>query len=109
MRAQTCRGLSVTEFCALKNLGIQQYYYWRRMLKETGASELVNNQLNVTVSEQQTPCLFTEVKIADDAKRSTVTVSGMVRIEIRGVTITADEAYPVHQIVELLKGAVATC
>lgn len=93
MRERAQSGLNTKEYC--KSIGLREnvYYYWQRKLREVAC-------------EQMSVQGFTEVKLglpATQSALSEVNLSGQLQMEIRGVRITADSAYPTEKLVALLR------
>ena len=93
VRERTESGLSIKVYC--ENAGFHEnvYYYWQRKLREAACEQL------------NTPG-FTEVRLLESSSQSALaeaTTPGQIQMEISGVHITADSAYPVEKLTALLR------
>ncbi|SHK78843.1 IS66 family insertion sequence element accessory protein TnpA [Desulforamulus aeronauticus] len=105
VRRKTESGLSIKAFCASEGFRENTYYYWQRKLREMACEQLVEIQTGDAKPHSLIPPGFAELKITkahenlpiqDDAKQ------GEIRIELGGMRIAADSAYPVEKITALL-------
>ncbi|AQS59704.1 IS66 family insertion sequence element accessory protein TnpA [Desulforamulus ferrireducens] len=105
VRRKNESGLTIKAFCASEGFRENTYYYWQRKLREAACEQLTE----IRTEHAKLPCLvpsgFAELKITEapeklpiqnDAKQSEI------RIELGGVRIAADSAYPVEKIAALL-------
>ena len=92
-------GLKVAEFCEMKGLKRDQYYYWLRILRET-AYECVD-KLQDRPEELALPA-FTEVKLSGTSKLLYES-DGKVYVECNSCKISADAGYPVESLATLLR------
>ena len=97
-------GLSIKAFCASEGFHENAYYYWQRKLREAACEQLTEIR-----TEHAKPCLippgFTELKITEAHERLPVqkdAKQGEIRIELAGMRIAADSAYPAEKIASLL-------
>jgi len=111
IRERSESGLSIKAFC--ENAGIHEntYFYWQKKLRETACKQfaMVNAKPapNSLVSTG-----FTEVKLcapsSSESNPETV-LSGHLSIELSGIKITTDAAYPTDKLAYLLRKLVKPC
>ena len=108
MREREESGLSIKAYC--KNAGFHEnrYFYWQKKLRNTACEEIAKIQ-------DRTACMaphgFTEVKLPGRPylPTSDAACQGHICVETAGMRITADSAYPVAQLAELLREAGRPC
>lgn len=90
-------GLGIKEYC--KNAGFHEnvYYYWQRKLRETACERLAEAKIS-----SLTPSNFAEVMVRETPAQSSQERTHL-HIEIAGVQITADSAYPTEKLAALLR------
>lgn len=104
VRRRSESGLSIKVFCASEGFHENAYYYWQRKLREAACEQLMEIR-----TEHAKPCLippgFAEVKIAEAHEQLPIqekAKQGEIRIELAGMRIVADSAYPAEKIAALL-------
>jgi hypothetical protein len=104
-------GLSIKEYCLTRGIGRDAYFYWQRKLKDAACGQLTGMH-TALVSANLNSNHFTEVKFPTAHTRATFlddAAYGRVQVEISGMRIVADEAYPPSLLAELLKGLMKAC
>ena len=92
-------GLKVAEFCEMKGLKRDQYYYWLRILRETAYKRADRLQDR---SEELTLPTFTEVKLSK-VPILPCESEGKVYVEYNSCKISADAGYPVESLATLIR------
>lgn len=111
MRRRSESGLSIKAFCASEGFHENKYYYWQRKLREA-VCEQITEIRTVHAQTSLIPTGFTELKIAEARERQTLQENdrqGEIRIDIAGMRIAADSAYPAEQIASLLAALKRSC
>ena len=111
MHERVQSGLSIKAFC--KQIGIcgNTYFYWQRRVR-AAACEHIASTREETKSTGLIPKGFTEVKLSEPPKEvsiADIAGNGRICIEVGGMRITADNAYPPVQLAELLNGIIPLC
>ena len=96
-------GLSIKDFC--KQIGIcgNTYFYWQRRVRAAACEQLSK------LEPIQNP-KFTEIIVAQPPASLPPAETGpRLRIEVSGVQITTDSAYPADKLAELLRELARPC
>lgn len=104
MRRKRESGLNVKAFCESEGFHENLYYYWQRKLREATCEHIAEMQSG-QVQVNLVPSGFAEVKIVEAYKPPVLpenAMQGEIRIDIAGIRITADSAYPSEKIAALL-------
>jgi len=104
-------GLSIKAFCEKAGFHENIYFYWQRKLREATCEQLAVIGKG-TAATGMASSGFTEIRISESARasfRPGATSSGCLYIEVGGIRITADDAYPPTKLAELLKGMMPLC
>jgi putative transposase len=106
MRERTDSGESITEFCQRKGVSRNTYFYWQRKLRKATCEQIVKQE-----EKSLTPLGFTEVKMCGETtgKQASERVDSQLHIEILGVQITTDSAYPTDKLAALLRELTQLC
>lgn len=110
MRERNESRLSIKAFCVKIGIHENTYFYWQRKLREAASEQLIKDSKS-TIIGQIRP-VFTEVKLQDNlppVKDTGAELQGALSIAISGVQMIADSAYPVNQLVYLLRELVTQC
>jgi len=108
LRERAASGETVKDFCLTRGITRNTYFYWQRKLREAVSAQIAGSGTETGM----VPSGFTEVKLSGFADRlSTLDTSGggSLCVEIDGMRITADRAYPPAQLAELLKWMKPLC
>jgi len=103
MRDRALSGLSIKGFC--KQIGIcgNTYYYWQRKLREAACEQLAApGFVAVAIAEAPAPPVL-------PTSADTVLSPSQLCIEVAGVRITTDSAYPTSSLAALLRELVRPC
>jgi len=102
MRERKESGLSIKAYC--ENAGLHQnvYYYWQRKLREAAYEQIAQ-------SEHPVPAGFAEVKLIELPAQGSIATASQLQIEVHGIRITTDNAYPVDRLAALLQELVRPC
>ena len=107
-KASKCE--SIDEFCQRRGISRNRYFYWQRKLREKACETLV--ELAGTPQTKLIPSGFAEVKLIADAKHKKVCADesqGMLLVEVAGLRINVDGAYPADKIAYILRELVRSC
>ena len=111
IRRRSESGLSIKAFCASEGFHENKYYYWQRKLREAVCEQMTE----IGTEHAQTsliPTGFAELQIAEAHERQTLQENGgqgQIRIDIAGMLIAADSAYPAEKIAALLAALKRSC
>jgi transposase-like protein len=111
IRERVESGLSIRAFCKKAEIRENTYYYWQKKLREVACEQLSMVQINSTQTNLVRPG-FAEVKLRDSLSQITHNepeLQGNLFMEISGVKMTADSAYPIGQIASLLRELMKQC
>lgn len=104
-------GLPVKEFCRLRGITKDKYYYWYGKLKEDACGRLIADESGETAASGFAEVMITGMGFHPDSKPADVCGAGSgqdakggILIEINGMCISADASYPVSGLAELLRG-----
>lgn len=102
MRERRDSGMSIKAFCNTKGIHANVYYYWQRKLRDAACEQLTESgQLQQTSLAKPS---FTEVKLIEsDPPTLTGELTSHICVEVGGVRITADGAYPPEKLAVLLR------
>ena len=105
IRGQSESGLSIKDYCEREGFHENRFYYWRKKLRECACEHAMEMKTG-TLQVKNLPQRFTEALVPNASKLpdSDVYLKNNIRIEIPGITLTADHEYPTSKIAELLKG-----
>ena len=111
MRERTESGQSIKAFC--ENAGIREntYFYWQKKLREAACEQLAAME----AGSAQTGLArsgFAEVRLRDNQQQTPYAETawhGSLAIEIPGMRVTADGAYPTPKLAYLLRELVRGC
>jgi len=104
-------GLTTKAYC--KNAGINEssYFYWQNKLREEACKSLSRNESIIAQAEVVKPT-FAEVRIAENPVMQTLVEDihiSKIHIEVAGIRIEADDAYPTNKLAALLRELVQPC
>lgn len=102
VREQQESGLSIKAFCENAELHPNVYYYWQRKLREAACAQIVQ-------PGGLTPSGFAEVKLMEEPTPSPAKAAPQLQIEVAGMRITAERAYPADELAALLRELVRIC
>jgi hypothetical protein len=112
MREKKESGLSIKAFCERAGFHENVYFYWQRKLREAVCEQIVEIRGEMPPTAALTPRGFAEVKLADPPQQLACRGKARyseIRVEVAGMLITADDAYPASQLSELLRGLMMPC
>jgi len=98
-------GLIIKDYCESIGIHPNTYYYWQRKVRE--ATYTPRKELD---TQSISPTRFAEVKVYGSPNTSHPSFSGeqgTIRMEMPGLTISADSSYPSAKLIEILKGLVS--
>ena len=111
LQKRATSGETVKDFCQTRGITRNTFFYWQRKLRKAVSEQFAESRTEATQTGM-VPRGFTEVKLSGFADRlSTLDTSGggSLCVEIGGMRITADRAYPPAQLAELLKWMKPLC
>ena len=112
LQERTANQESVKKFCERKGISKNTYFYWQRKLRKMACEKLselqsASNQKSITsLSVANRASGFTEVKVEERPIQPAlpeVDKPSQMTLEIRGVKITTDSAYPADKLVALCR------
>jgi len=104
-------GKSVKDFCRDRNISKDSYFYWQKKLRDTACERILMPQRNPQPT-MMAPLGFTEVKLLGHQpmkERMDAAIQGSLTIDISGLRMIADYAYPADQLAYLLRELVNQC
>ena len=104
-------GKSVKDFCRDRNISKDSYFYWQKKLRDTACEQILMPQKNPQPT-MLAPLGFTEVKLLGHQptrERTDAATQGSLTIDISGLRLIADYAYPADQLAYLLRELVKQC
>jgi len=104
MRQRGESGQSIRSWCRENGVFEKTYYYWQRKLRAAACERMAAPQFaEVSVQEAALPALPVAPVAPEPA------MSSQLCIEVAGVRITADSAYPPDQLATLLRELTRSC
>lgn len=95
---RTEHGESIEEFCRRRGIKKHQYYYWISKLRKAAGKELaITNNPGTELAD------FAEVKLSSQLALPAAPETGIIRVEVSGIQITADSTYPTDKLAALLR------
>jgi len=111
IREQGESGLSVAAFCRREGFHENRYYYWQKKLREVACEHMP--EIKELLPETGRPkAVFTEVKVSEYSEsmhRGSSHDIGAIRLEIYGVTLSANNQYSPANIAAILKELSRPC
>jgi hypothetical protein len=102
-------GLTVNEFCKLRGLTRDKYYYWQAKLKEAACEHLLQARPQIQAAQGFAEVVVTSATLAPFEPKSKNDNNGELRIELSGIHINADAGYPPTALAALLKELLKPC
>lgn len=109
MQERTQSGLSIKAYCKQIGICANTYFYWQRRVRAAAANEL---GLRVCKDTQPSQVSFSTVRVSETAvcpAGKETGATGQLHIDEGNVRLTADRAYPVEQLTQLLQGLSGPC
>ena len=103
LKEHAVSGESINEFCENRGVSRNTYFYWQRKLREAACVQL--QKANALPMQLHAPA-FAEVKMVESLEsmeRSEEYQQSQLRLEVSGINITADSAYPMEKLAILLR------
>ena len=107
MREQMASSMNIREYC--KHIGICEntYYYWQRRVRSADCEQLAKLE---QVTKNPTPSGFSEVVVYEPPSEPLpIKITPKLQIEIFGMQITTDSAYPADKLAALLRELAQPC
>ena len=114
MQERAQRGLSIRAYC--KEIGICEntYFYWQRRVRSVACEQLTKLE---SAHKSVTPPSFVAIEVAEPssmplalaAPPETGIPSSQLCVEVAGLHITADSAYPPDKLAVLLRELMQPC
>ena len=105
IQERIANGEKVKDFCVRKGISRNTYFYWQQRIRKTACEKIAEIQRMNTQTGLAVPG-FTEIKLAE---LPTTGQAGQIRIEVKGVQITADSEYPTEALTVLLRELTRPC
>ncbi len=110
---QKSSGLNIRQWCELRGVKQQQYFYWQRKLRQTVSEHLPCIPNEGAQAGLSKGFEFTQVSVVE-AQESALGLkealaAGQVRIEVSGVCLSADATYPPEQLARLVRELARLC
>lgn len=102
---------SIKDFCQRKGFSKNTYFYWQRKIRETACKQLSITRSAPNQTGLPVPA-FTEVRVNEiqpTTNKNELVVAGQIKLEISGVKITADSAYPTEKLAVLCRELMRSC
>ena len=109
MKDRTASGESIRQYCQSRGISRDAYFYWQKKLREAACEQLTKLEKE-PLETGLVRSGFAEVKLID--ARSPYADSGnrgSLSVEIPGMKLTADGAYPADRLACLLRELVRQC
>jgi len=110
MKERVNNGESITDFCENRGVSRNTYFYWQRKLREAACVQLQEQPKHDIPNTQLLVPVFAEVMVTESATPSASTKSSpkrslksQIHMEVSGVRITTDSAYPTEKLAKLLR------
>ena len=101
MQERIQAGLSIKDYCKQISICQNTYFYWQRRVRAAACEQLTALE---PAQRSLSPSGFTEVMVADPpAAFPPAEAVSHLRIEVAGVQITTDSAYPADKLAALLR------
>ena len=104
-------GLAVKAFCERAGFHQNNYFYWQRKLREAACEQIV--EFSTEDEPGDLPARrFTEATLSEPSQAGALhapTGQAVIQVEIAGMRVTANEAYPAAKLAAVLKGLMAPC
>ena len=104
-------GLTVKAFCERAGFHQNNYFYWQRKLREAACEQIV--EFSTEDEPSDLPARrFTEVTLLESSQADALHVSterAVIQVEVAGMRVTANDAYPTAKLTAVLKGLMAPC
>ena len=107
MRERRESGLNIKAYCERSGFHENVYYYWQRKLREAASNQHTEVQGKASHTGL-TVAGFAEVRIADTAAPGSA-AAGQLKVEIGGLRLTVDSAYPLDKLMQLLRELMKSC
>ena len=98
-------GELIKTYCQSRGISRDSYYYWQRRLRDAACEQLTKIQTE-PIETGLIHTKFTEIKILDDQNPIPYKKDGNqgnLMVEVMGIKITADSAYPTDKLGYLLR------
>jgi hypothetical protein len=106
MRERNESGLTIKVFCEKAGFHENIYYYWQRKLREAACEQLTETSTGTAPASLSTGG-FVEARLPEPVARPSFPRGasyGAIHIEVAGIQISADSAYPTTNLAELVRG-----
>ena len=101
INARNASGKTVKAWCAEQGISTKTYYYRQKMLRQEACQELGGGLVPKGFAEV---LISTAPTAAATPSPPGLTGRGEIRIEVAGIRISADSAYPAAKLAEFLRG-----
>jgi len=111
MQERVQSGRSIKAFCEQIGICGNTYFYWQRRVR-AAACEHIASTKEAAKSTGLIPKGFTEVTLSASTREASsmdIASKGKICVEVGGMRITADNAYPPGQLAEFLNGIIPLC
>ena len=104
IRDHKSSGMTVSDYCEMTGITRSSYYYWLAQVREAAHDQItaareMHNLGSVSSGFQE----INVVNAYGDGGGRRADIPGQVTVEIRGITLKVDSAYPVMQLADLLR------
>lgn len=95
---QKASGLLVDEWCSQNGVSRNQFYYWKRQLKEACLDSMLPDIVPITVPvTSQTP------DNTSCTTHTTCTTNSAIRITLPGIYLEVDNSFPTDMLLDIIK------
>jgi len=107
LQERRASGKSIRAYCHEADI-CENVYYWQRRMREVAYKQL-SMQTPGSEQREQLSQRFAELRVTEPEKASEEFLAGTLQIEVGGMRINADSAYPLEQLAALLRALSQPC